>query len=1005
MAKPRTQKLTQKPPAPLPAPTDSSPEPTPEESPPLVPPSTRSVFPIVGIGASAGGLAAIEAFLLAMPDNNEKNFAFVIVQHLAPDHKSILGELLKRYTNMQVYEAEDGTVVMPNCAYIIPPNRDMALLNGKLQLFEIVAARSAHFSIDYFFRSLAADLREHAICIVLSGTGTDGTLGLRAIKGEGGLAIVQAPDTTEFDGMPLSAISTGLVDFILPPAEMPAQLLAFLNQTAARKQDAAPPSSPPFSPDVLAKIFVLLRAKTGHDFSQHKQNTILRRLERRMALHQIERVTDYLRYLQEHTEEVSALFRDLLIGVTSFFRDPEAFTALQTVAIPRLFASVPAGSTIRVWVCGCSTGEEAYSLAILMQEHLESVQQIYKVQIFATDIDRHATDHARTGVFPPSIVADVSAERLARFFSIDTNGSYRIEKAIRDLIVFAEQDVLKDPPFSKLNLITCRNLLIYLNADLQKRLIGLFHYALLPDGLLLLGNSETTGDRPLMFDVLDRKAKLFVRSTGEARALSRFVGEPLALPAVPGTLSPRRPEIPPLKRPPTLRETTEQSLLHHFARSAVLTDGDAQILYFHGRTGKYLEAPTGDAASNLLAMAREGLRRDLAAAFHRAVAKNEFVYLDNLQVKTNGHYVNVNLTILPVESPGSSAVNRFLVIFDERPDAGQPTPEAKENLASSAPLESRIAALEHQLRSKDSYIQTIVEEMESSGEELKSSNEEMQSVNEELQSTNEEMETSREELQSVNEELATLNAELRQKVADLSRANNDMNNLLAGTGVGTLFVDNKVQITRFTPPVTQIINLIETDIGRPLEHIVSNLVGHDHLITEVQAVLDTLVPLESEVQTKAGNWYILAIRPYRTLENVIEGAVVSFVDVTARKLAQQKQMESERFRHASQIETVGIAFFQLDGLISSANEAFLHMLDYTAEDLAAGKLDWSVITPPEWLPHTRKALKELNSTGKATPFEMQYLRKDGSRGKALFAQWCLDENEAVVYVISIAPES
>jgi len=995
MAKPR--KPARKQPPPLP-----TSEPTSEALSPSIISSTRSTFPIVGIGASAGGLAAIEAFLSAMPDTNA-NFALVIVQHLSPDHKSILSELLKRYTNMRVNEAQDGVTVMPNCAYIIPPNRDMALMNGKLQLFEVAAPRTARFSIDYFFRSLAADLHEQAICIILSGTGTDGTLGLRAIKGEGGMAMVQSPDSTEFDGMPRSAISTGLVDYVLPPAQMPAHLIAFLNRTIARKQELAP--SPSYPPEVLAKIFILLRAKTGHDFSQYKQNTILRRVDRRMTLHQIERVTDYIRYLQEHTEEVSALFRDLLIGVTSFFRDPEAFAILETVAIPHLFAAALPDTPIRVWVCGCSTGEEAYSLALLIHEHLETLQKEHKVQIFATDIDRRATDHARAGVYPPSIVADVSAERLERFFTIDANGSYRVQKSIRDLIVFAEQDVLKDPPFSKLNLISCRNLLIYLNTDLQQRLIDVFHYALLPEGLLFLGNSETTGNKPLLFDILDRKAKLYVRKMEKTPLLARGFGEPLFVAPPPLNLSPPGVAAPMRNNVPTLRETTEQSLLRHFSRTAVLTDSDGQILYFHGRTGKYLEAPTGDAGFNLLAMAREGLQRDLTPAFRWAVAHNEFVYLDSLQVKTNGHNASVNVTILPVESVASSPDAKFVVIFDERPEPKRAKAEAEEAPSQPLSAEARIAALENQLRNKDTYIETIIEEMETSGEELKSSNEVMQSVNEELQSTNEELETSREELQSLNEELATVNAELVQKVSDLSRANNDMNNLLAGTGVGTLFIDNKLHISRFTPSVTKIINLIDSDVGRPLAHTVSNLVGHDHLVAEIQSVIATLVPLEVEVQTKEGNWYILAIRPYRTLENVIEGAVISFVDVTARNLAFQRQMESERLRHAAQMETVGIAFFKLDGVITSANEAFLHMLDYTREDLAAGKLNWSVIAPAEWLPHSGEALNELKASGKTTPFEMPYIRKDGSRGKALFAQWRVDEKQAIVYAIGIAPEN
>jgi len=984
------------------------------EPPPLEHPQPQEVllpviqppsFPIVGIGASAGGLAALEAFLAAMPPGNGKGIAFVVVQHLSPDYKSILSELLKRSTQMQVFEAQQGMTVKPNCVYIIPPNRDMALLGGKLQLFDITAPRSAHFAIDYLFRSLAADLHERAICIILSGTGSDGTLGVRAVKAEGGMVMAQTPESAEFDGMPRSAIATGFVDYVLPPAAMPAQLIAYVKRAMMKKLEP-PPASSLYAHDIIPKMCVLLRAKTGHDFSQYKQATIIRRMERRMALHQIDRAPDYLRFLQEHSEEVSALFRDLLIGVTSFFRDPEAFAALETVAIPGLFANTPAASGIRVWICGCSTGEEAYSVAILMQEHLERLQQPYKVQIFATDIDRQATDQARAGVFPPSIAADVTPERLARFFTQDANGSYRVEKTIRDLVIFAEQDLLKDPPFSKLNLLCCRNLLIYLNAAVQARIIDLFHYALLPGGILLLGNSETTGDRSPLFEPLDRKAKLYFRKEEDSSPLPPVMGELAVLPSAPRLPAPRLAAAPAHQRKLSLRQVTEQALLRDFARAAVLVDALGEILYFHGRTGKYLEPPAGDASSNLLVMARDGLRRDLTAAFHRAVSRKEPVYLANLRVKTNGHEIGLDLTVLPVLNPEPTLPILFLAIFDEKAEFAFPEKGASSaaKLAENTTAEARMAALERELRSKDNYIQTIIEEMETSGEELKSSNEEMQSVNEEMQSTNEELETSREELQSVNEELATVNTELLQKVAELSRANNDMNNLLAGTGVATLFVDHQLHITRFTPTMTQIINLIASDVGRPLAHLVSNLVQHDHLLAEVQAVLDTLIPVEAEVQTKAGNWYILSIRPYRTLDNVIEGAVVSFVDVTARKLIQQKQLEFERFRHAAMIETVGIAFFHLNGAITSANEAFLHMVDYSREDLETGKLTWSAITPAEWLPHSNKALKEIITTGKATPFEMQYLRKDGSRGKALFAEWRLDEKDAVVYVISVAPD-
>ena len=487
-------------------------------------------FPIVGIGASAGGLAAFEAFFSGMPAQTDPGMAFVLVQHLAPDHKSILSDLVRRYTRMQVFEVEDGMAVRPNCAYIIPPNRDMAFLDGTLQLLEPAAPRGHRLPIDFFFRSLAQDQHERAICIVLSGTGSDGTLGVRVVKGEGGMVMAQNPESTEYDGMPRSAIATGLVDYVLPPAEMPAQLIAY-----AAHAFGTPPrparSLAPKAEDAMRKVFILLRAQTGHDFSQYKQNTISRRVERRMAVHQIERLSEYVRHLQQTPAEVEALFRDLLIGVTNFFRDPEAFVALQEQVIPRLFAGKDAGAVIRVWVPGCSTGEEACSISILLQEHMDLLKQSFKVQVFATDIDRQAIDQARTGLYPASIAADISAERLARFFAQEPDGTaYRLHKGLRETLIFSEQDVIKDPPFSKLDLISCRNLLIYMGGELQKKLIPLFHYALNPGGMLFLGTSETVGEFADLFATLDRKSKLYQRkedgSDAHRRAMGKFSSAP-----------------------------------------------------------------------------------------------------------------------------------------------------------------------------------------------------------------------------------------------------------------------------------------------------------------------------------------------------------------------------------------------------------------------------------------------------------------------------------------------
>ncbi len=875
----------------VPGPADASSETAPLER-----------FPIVGIGASAGGLGAFEAFFSGMPADRDPGMAFVLVQHLAPDHKSILTDLIQRYTRMQVSEVEDGVTVRPNCAYIIPPGRDMAFLNGTLQLLEPSAPRGQRLPIDFFFRSLAQDQRERAICIVLSGTGSDGTLGVRAIKGEGGLVIAQTPDSAEYDGMPRSAIATGMVDLELPPGEMPAQLMAYAGHAFGPSEGPSAVSTPR-SESAMKKIFVLLRAQTGHDFSNYKPSTIHRRIKRRMAVQQIDGLDGYVRHLQQTPAEVEALFRDLLIGVTNFFRDPEPFKVLEEQAIPRIFAGKPAGAAIRVWSVGCSTGEEAYSLAILLQERMEALKQSYTLQVFATDIDSQAIATARAGIYPASIAADISPERLARFFTVEPGGgAYRIHKSIRDILVFSEQDVIKDPPFSKLDLISCRNILIYLGGDLQKKLIPMFHYALNPGGTLFLGTSESVGEYGDLFAVLDRKSKLYkrkddehaVQRAGLGRFPSALMARSEAVHRVPGKVGSS------LKG--SLRELTEQALLKQAVSTGALVNNQGDILYLHGRAGMYLEPAPGEAGTNnVLKMAREGLRRELALALHKAVATRETVRRSGLIVKTNGPDIVTNVSIHPVEVGGEAITDTplYLVVLEEAPD--QPTeflqPLVGEGSEGPSQLDqdaaARIAALTQELRAKEEYLQIANEELETSNEELRSSNEEMQSVNEELQSTNEELETSKEELQSVNEELATVNAELQAKVVDLSRVNNDMNNLLAGTGIGTVFVDHRLHILRFTPAATRMINLIPADVGRPVGHIVSNLVGYDRLTADLQAVLDTLVPRELEVQTVEGKWFSLRIQVYRTLDNVIEGAVITFFDISEMKKAEAAVRESE----------------------------------------------------------------------------------------------------------------
>ena len=1013
--------------------------------------SHENLFPIVGLGASAGGLTAFEQFFSGMPANIEPAMAFVLVQHLAPDHKSILTDLIARYTTMQVFEVTDGMVVQINCAYIIPPNYDLAYLKGRLHLLEPSAPRGQRLPIDYFFRSLAQDQREHAIGIILSGTGSDGTLGVRAIKGEGGMVMVQSLASTEFDGMPGSAIATGLVDFELAPAQMPAKLLAYAKHAFGKL--APNVSVVADTGSMRKKIFILLRAQTGHDFSQYKPSTINRRIERRMAVHQVDTIDNYVKYLQQQPSEIEALFRDLLIGVTKFFRDDEAFQALEAQIIPALFKDKPAGSVIRIWSTGCSTGEEAYSIAILLQEYIEQLKKNFTVQLFATDIDSRAIATARAGLYPASIADDITPQRLSRFFSAESDASaYRIHKSIRDMLVFSEQDVIKDPPFSKLDLISCRNLLIYMSSELQTKLIPLFHFALKPHGILFLGTSEGIGDFSTLFNVLDRKTKIYQRKelyvSANKGALTRTLGGSLGsiLPPLFDTttsLTAKSMKLPSAMLPAkmSLKELTEHTLLQKIAPASALVNEHGDILYLHGRTGMYLEMSSGEVGiNNILKMSREGLRRDLTSTLLAAVKTKETVRCMGIRVKTNGHFTMVNLTVCPATAGGNASLesknavltnasvnkntveskstdaslesknlvpNLYLIILEDVPaqviegaHLDNKADKTQEKLFD-VDAETRIDALMQELRAKDEYLQTTHEELESSNEELKSSNEEMQSVNEELQSTNEELETSKEELQSVNEELATVNNELQTKVVDLSRANNDMNNLLAGTGIGTVFVDHQLRILRFTPAANIIINLILSDIGRPVAHIVSNLVGYDNLVADTQSVLDTLALKEVEVQTKDGNWYAMRIQPYRTLNNVIEGAVISFVNISEMieaRIALDKANDLLRLAVVVRDAHDAITVQSMTGQIIAWNPGAVRM--YGWSEAEALSMNVCNRIPPELREEALATLKQLSQAEILQPYLTQRLNKKDLVLKVSIISTALINESGDVYAIA-----
>jgi len=988
--------------------------------------AAKASFLVVGIGASAGGLAAFEAFFSGMSPDTPPDMAFVLVQHLAPDHKSLLTELVRRYTPMEVFEVEDGMMVRPNCAYIIPPNRDMAFLNGALQLLEPSAPRGQRLPIDFFFRSLAQDQGERAVGIVLSGTGSDGTLGARAIKGEGGMVIAQAPDSTEFNGMPRSAIATGLVDYELLPAQMPARLIAYARHAFGHGRPLITAEMPK-AQSSLKKIFILLRAQTGHDFSQYKPSTINRRIDRRMSVHQINGLENYVRYLQQTPSEVEALFRDLLIGVTSFFRDTDAFKLLEEKIIPKLFEDKPPGSVIRVWSPGCSTGEEAYSIAILLQERMDALKQNHTVQLFATDIDSRAILTARAGIYSSGVIADVSAERLAHFFTIEPGGgNYRVHKRIRDMLVFSEQDIIKDPPFSRLDLLSCRNLLIYMSAELQKRLIPMFHYALKPNAILFLGTSEGVGEFNELFDVLDRKAKVFLRKEYSHSPLLRTPGALLPPGAAINSEHSRSFHKSAFKTKQPMRELAEHALLQ-FAPASALVNREGDIRYLHGRTGMYLEPAPGEVGvNNILKMAREGLRRDLTIALRRAAATKEIVRCPGLRVKTNGHHTFVNLTVSSVGEGAATTHGEhlYLVILEDAPPVvDKPSRRAATTTGDAAPsvesaagsdgeserafdAEARIAALQQELRAKEEYLQNTHEELESSNEELKSSNEEMQSVNEELQSTNEELETSKEELQSVNEELGTVNAELQDKVMDLSRVNNDMNNLLAGTGIGTVFVDHQLRILRFTPTASTIINLIASDVGRPVAHIVSNLVGYDRLVADMQAVLDTLIPKEVKAKAIDGKWYTLRILPYRTLDNVIEGAVISFIDITETVETQEAlHKANELMRLAVVVRDAhdAITVQDLDGRILAWNPGAERMYGWSESE--ALMMNVADRIPQNLREKELATLRQLSRAVILDPYRTERLTKAGAVMTVSIISTALFNDAGEMYAIATTERS
>ena len=937
----------------------------------------------MGIGASAGGLEALELFLSHLEP--ACNMAFVVIQHLSRKHKSIMADLLKRHTGMKILQIEDGVQIEPNRVYLNPPDRNVIIVNRKLFLMKPTQAHGINLPIDCFFKSLSEEMGEKAICIILSGTAADGTQGLKAIKGAGGMAMVQEPGSAKYDGMPRNAIATGLVDFILPAEKLPLELLKYTRHPFIEGVGHIETQQQLFR-NYLQKTLGLIRSSTGHDFSNYKQTTIRRRVERRMAVHQLDKIEKYFAYVQRTPGEIEALFKDLLIGVTGFFRDPDAFEALKSKVIPFLFQNRPADAPLRIWVAGCATGEEAYSLAMLFLEAMDQKSKTPAIQIFASDIDNESLDFARQGVYPESIAADVPTDRLNRFFINDDN-TYKIKKQVRDMIVFADQDIIKDPPFSRLDLVSCRNLLIYMEPVLQRKILPMLHYTLTPAGILFLGPSESIGENIDLFEPLDKKWKIYRSKQAGFNDIRYYPGATLHSPPAPAIDI----EAPPVPGPVDIYALAERLVLENYALPSVLINQQHEIMHFIGQTEKYLAPPTGRASFNILKMAREGLRFKLGKATQEAARQHREIISKGLNIRYNNRFLAVDIIVRPLATP-ASASGFFLVIFDDK-TAPQSTVEEKH--AAKAVADPYIQTLEQELRSTKEYLQTTNEELETSNEELKSTNEELQSVNEELQSTNEELETSKEELQSTNEELVTVNAELQSKVEELSTVNNDINNLLSSTEIGTIFLDLDLRIKRYTPPVIRIFNLIPTDVGRPISDITTNIRIND-VKKRAREVLDNLVRQEIELQDTDGTWYSMRVMPYRTMENVIEGIVLTFVDIS-----QMKELTNLKRLAAVMHDSYDAILVQdFEGNIRSWSRGARHM--YGWDKVEALSMNISALIPADKRQEYDSIIRRLAKGESIKPFETQRRCKNGKIIEIrLTATTLMDNNGRPVEIATI----
>jgi two-component system CheB/CheR fusion protein len=953
--------------------------------------SGSNKFLIVGIGASAGGVQALKQFFEKVPADS--GMAYVVILHLSPDHDSKLAEVIRMVAKIPVQQVSEKIAIQPDHIYVVPPNQHLTLVEDMIVASPNIQIEDRRAPVDIFFRTLANIQGRQAVCVILSGTGANGSMGLKRVKEMGGAAFVQNPREAQFNEMPRNAIATDLVDAVLPVEEIPGRIIAYKKNLGSVRIPVEAESQPKEQQNALREIFTQLRIHTSHDFSNYKRPTLLRRIERRIIVCNLPDLVSYANFLQDHPEETNALLKDLLISVTNFFRDKKTFETLEQEVIPAIIRTKTSEDQIRIWVAGCATGEEAYSIAMLCAEQTLNVIDASRIQIFATDIDEEAIANAREAFYTINDAADVSPERLRRFFNREGEG-YRIRRELREMVLFAVHNFIKDPPFSHLDMVTCRNVLIYLNHQAQERVMETFHFALNTGGYLFLGTSESVDTSLRLYDIVSSDHHIF-----KSRQITqRVYPVPESVPSI--RVDTQQGMI--RKKDKTQERITygdlHQRLLEQYAPPSLIINEEYDIVHLSERAAPYLQFAGGELSKNLLKVIRQELRLELRSALYQARQQKTAVEARGLKVKLEDRIEFINIHIRPVLREEDIARGFILVIFEKtEEEADNREVIFRSDEVVSRHLEDELIRLKTQLRNSN-------EQHEFQAEELKASNEELQAINEELRSVAEELETSKEELQSMNEELRTVNQELKIKIEETTLSSNNMQNLINSSNIGTIFLDPSLRIAMFTPAVREVFNLIPSDLGRPLSDITHRL-EYKNLLQDAEKVLEKFPIVEQEVQTTDGRYYIMRVLPYRTAEDHINGIVITFVDISRRKQAEDDLLESkERMERAFSITTVGIIYFKNTGEVTGANDAFLRMCGYTRDDLINGKIRWEELTAPEFRTHSKKASEEFIAYGRAMPYEKQYIRKDGTRWWALFSSARISDEEGVEFILDITEQ-